>query len=672
MSLYLQGLGMPKTHAQKSANMVRFGFTDAKKRGIMVTPERVPAKAGGLGEISKTAPDAINAVSKKYQLDVMEPLLAPMIEDAKNNPFQDTGERYSCYIQDPETKTSRRETFKLLKHFEPLPTSPGQDAKTPKGTWVYAIQNDHYFTPFKTTYIWNEPADKTKHLGVDSKTAMFNANMLFDKAAAYFINKLDQQAEQQQKTTPDTPDVDFVMANDWMTGPVLSELPKQYDGGKLFMTHNNYDEPQNQATISNIGMTVPKYMARRMPFRTQSNPYTGQPQTKLQRNTYFSPLRIGFEESDVVIANRNYARTITMTDFAKGASYIPPLQRKIDQGKVADMHHGISDEYRPYNNPLLNPSKGFVSLKPESIQPNRLTAMSQFKAQNRHALQNMLGLKQDSASPTGRYTVMTWISRLDPNQKGFYLIMNEAVRFLKAHPNAQLILGGPGGNDRITSWIAATNDLVQKDPDLQGRLCIRNEFLSREEVVQMNAGSDFFLIPSLYEPYGLNQLEALAVGATPIGHGVDGLRSTVSDPTMRNYPMPGEEPDEKYGQTGILMAPVDPGAYRHASTLETELFDLTAKQKRGEVLSQAERRLLQNGLPAEDQAVIDQAQTNFRQALERAMSLAKKPAVADQVRLNGMHFLEEEHTWNKIEPRYEAAFDQAIAAHSQRRAKAGV
>lgn len=70
----------------------------------------------------------------------------------------------------------------------------------------------------------------------------------------------------------------------------------------------------------------------------------------------------------------------------------------------------------------------------------------------------------------------------------------------------------------------------------------------------IEAGSDFFLMPSIYEPCGLNQMYSLKYGTLPIVRATGGL-----DDTVQQY-------DEKDGSgTGFKFWAVDPGAIYYAT-----------------------------------------------------------------------------------------------------------
>ena len=89
----------------------------------------------------------------------------------------------------------------------------------------------------------------------------------------------------------------------------------------------------------------------------------------------------------------------------------------------------------------------------------------------------------------------------------------------------------------------------------------------------VEAGSDFFLMPSLFEPCGLNQMYSQAYGTIPIVTGVGGLLNTVID--IDASPETG---------TGIVVKPDGAGVaggLARAMDLFADQAHYAATQRRG-------------------------------------------------------------------------------------------
>jgi starch synthase len=114
------------------------------------------------------------------------------------------------------------------------------------------------------------------------------------------------------------------------------------------------------------------------------------------------------------------------------------------------------------------------------------------------------------------------IGRLDP-QKGWELLAEVAEWLLQN--DVQLVVLGDG-HHRYRSLI---EDLSRRHPD---RVWAHLGF-SDDLAHQIEAGADIFLMPSLFEPCGLNQLYSLAHGTVPIVRATGGLADTVVDTTAQ-------------------------------------------------------------------------------------------------------------------------------------------
>ena len=149
---------------------------------------------------------------------------------------------------------------------------------------------------------------------------------------------------------------------------------------------------------------------------------------------------------------------------------------------------------------------------------------------DKEALQKYMGLPQDEKIP-----VFGMITRLT-DQKGIAELFGPsygAAFKMCTDINLQLIVLGSG--DR---W--CEDELLA----LSKRLPNLRVYVGYDEKLShlIEAGSDFFLMPSRYEPCGLNQMYSLLYGTLPIVRNTGGLADTVE-----NY-------DEKTGKgTGFVL-----------------------------------------------------------------------------------------------------------------------
>ena len=118
------------------------------------------------------------------------------------------------------------------------------------------------------------------------------------------------------------------------------------------------------------------------------------------------------------------------------------------------------------------------------------------------------------------------VSRL-AYQKGFDMFLKAADRILGAGLNLTVV--GTGRDEDVDGF----NDLMRRNPD---RCAFKAAFSDRLAHL-VTAGADLLVMPSRYEPGGLNQVYAMRYGTAPVVRGVGGLADTV-----RNFD-PVDSPD---------------------------------------------------------------------------------------------------------------------------------
>ena len=94
--------------------------------------------------------------------------------------------------------------------------------------------------------------------------------------------------------------------------------------------------------------------------------------------------------------------------------------------------------------------------------------------------------------------------------------------------------------------------------------------LGRSDVIRAYASADIFVLPSLFEPFGIVLLEAMAAGLPVVASAVGGIVDVVAD-----------------GTTGLLVPPGNPSAL--AAGLEHLIADSSSRARMGQ---EGRRRVL--------------------------------------------------------------------------------
>jgi starch synthase len=281
---------------------------------------------------------------------------------------------------------------------------------------------------------------------------------------------------------------EIVQANDWQAGfvPLLLQHRARTEGWG--------NAPASCLTIHNL--------AYQGTFPPAAYDLTNLPRVffNLDGAEFFGSvncLKAGIAFADVITTvSPRYAREITTEEFGCG---LDGLLRK-RQGKLFGILNGVDyDEWNTTHNPFLNHPYSAADLLGKSL--------------NKLELQRELGLAVAPDVP-----LFGTIARL-ADQKGTDIELGALEEMLGA--DMQFALLGSGA----ASYERAYQKLARRFP---AKAAVRIGFdqgLSH----RIEAGCDFFIMPSRFEPCGLNQMYSLRYGTIPIVRTTGGLDDTVVD-----------------------------------------------------------------------------------------------------------------------------------------------
>lgn len=280
---------------------------------------------------------------------------------------------------------------------------------------------------------------------------------------------------------------DVIHCNDWQTGLVPALLASQYSGTPGF------EQTASVMTVHNMAFQG-RFWHFDMPLTGMHWRYFNYHQMEAWNDLNLLKTGIAFADQ-ITTVSPTYAKEICTPAGGYGLEALLRYRQK----DLVGILNGIDDSvWNPETDPSLpahysvaNPTDG--------------------KAECKAFLQKRLGLNLRPDVP-----LLGMVSRMS-DQKGFDLITGCAERLLSQNLQmAFLGTGDPGHESRL-------RQLAQHYPGKVATEIGFDESLAH----QIEAGADLFLMPSQFEPCGLNQMYSLRYGTVPIVRNIGGLADSV-------------------------------------------------------------------------------------------------------------------------------------------------
>lgn len=282
--------------------------------------------------------------------------------------------------------------------------------------------------------------------------------------------------------------VDVVHGNDWQTGLVPALLNNEWERpATVFTIHNlSYLGLFPRSAFDELLLPADLWRMEGMEFYGKA-----------------SFLKAGLAYADRISAvSPTYAQEIRTPTFGYGLEGLLNYRAKFLRGITNGIDYHVWD---PSSDPLLEQHYSSTDLSGRAF--------------NKQALQRHFGLPLEEDA-----MLLGYIGRL-VEQKGVDLILNILPRLQNIGKIQVVILGS--GEPYLEN---ALREAEWRYPRTFGCHIGYDEALAH----RIEGGCDAFLMPSRFEPCGLNQLFSLRYGCVPVVHRTGGLADTVIDTTAES------------------------------------------------------------------------------------------------------------------------------------------
>jgi len=355
--------------------------------------------------------------------------------------------------------------------------------------------------------------------------------------------------------------IDIVHAHDWQTAPALIYLKTQHQNCSCL------GKAAGVLTIHNIG-----YQGR---YPADSYPYLGFRKEDFNEHVFedyggINLLKGGIYYADIVnTVSPAYANETLTPDYSHGLDRF--LQKKGE--RYIGILNGVDySQWDPSQDKLI----------PRKYSVKNVSGKKTCKTH----LQKKMELYEQEYIP-----VIGLISRM-AEQKGLHILADSIEAIIKNMQVQFAILGS--GDKHLEEFYSS---LPLKYPGLIGSYIGYDNDLAH----LIEAGSDFFIMPSLYEPCGLNQIYSLRYGTLPIVRATGGLDDTV------------EQYDEATGEgTGFKFYDATPRAI-----YDTVGWAVSTYYDRPEHYGEMQQRAMKRSFSWDESA------SRYESAYERALRISK-------------------------------------------------
>jgi starch synthase len=289
--------------------------------------------------------------------------------------------------------------------------------------------------------------------------------------------------------------VDILHCNDWQTGLIPAYLRCEYQHAR------GYEHIASLMTIHNLAYQG-RFWHWDMLLTGLDWKYFNWKQMEFYGDLNLLKTGIVFADAVSTVSKR-YAQEIQTPEHGCGLEGVLQQRHESLAGIVNGVDYSVWDPQVDEHVPR--------KYGPKTWQPG--------KAACKAALQSAYRLPHSASAP-----IIGLVGRLS-DQKGWDIVADVMKRWVREMDCQWVVLGtGEPGYHRLLSALGT---------EYPARVGVKLEF-SESLAHLIEAGADMFLMPSHYEPCGLNQLYSLRYGTVPIVRETGGLADTVCDLTAEH------------------------------------------------------------------------------------------------------------------------------------------